>query len=366
MRNTVRNTLPARLGSRPRQDQNCRCVYLNPYILPMYSPYANTGYAPQGGLQHPQPQHVPLFLGPQDQFQQNQQQNQQQFQQPHQQQQQHFNQQQQHQGYSAPYSNLFNDPAAAMAALFAKNSFGSSNQYLQQNLDQLIGNTGNINYYFKVSNLYVLHKLGLILFPYRNKNWVRLSSAEAGNNTDAGSTPSNVTFATPAADVNAPDLYIPLMAFITYILLWAAFQGLKGDFHPQLFGVLASQTLACSVVDILIFKAGLYLLNCSTQSSLWDLISFSGYKYVTIVVLLCWKHLVGGGWLVYYTVVVVLTTSLLVFLMRSLKFLVLPNATSVSSTASNSISNRQRKIRVQFLFVYAVVVQFVIALFMSR
>ena len=157
------------------------------------------------------------------------------------------------------------------------------------------------------------------------------------------------------------------MSFITYILLWAVFQGLKGDFHPQLFGYLASQTLACSFLDILIFKVGLYLLNCSTQSSLWDLISFSGYKYVTIITLLCWKHLIGGSWMVYYGVVVVFTTSLALFLMRSLKFLVLPSANTADGTyKSKSKTSNHRKIRIKYLFVYAFVLKYLIVLFMSR
>ena len=319
----------------------------------MYTPYGNAANMQQQqqqqqfqqqNLQHPQPQH-PSFQQPQQHAQYG-----------------NMGQQPQTQ-QSGPYANFFQDPATSMAAQLAKNSIGSSNQYLQQNFGSIISGTGDLNYYFRVSNSYVFRKILLILFPYRNKNWTRFTAENPGT---SGNT-ANVAFAPPSQDINAPDLYIPLMSFITYILLWAVFQGLKGDFHPQLFGYLASQTLACSFLDILIFKVGLYLLNCSTQSSLWDLISFSGYKYVTIITLLCWKHLIGGSWMVYYGVVVVFTTSLALFLMRSLKFLVLPSAnTAAGSSASNSISSKQRKIRIQFLFVYAVVFQFLIVLFMSR
>lgn len=315
----------------------------------MYTPYGNAANMQQQqfqqqNLQHPQPQH-PSF-------------------QQAQQSQQYGNVGQQAQSQQAgPYANFFQDPATSMAAQLAKNSIGSSNQYLQQNFGSIISGTGDLNYYFRVSNSYVFKKILLILFPYRNKDWTRITAENPGSPGNS----SNVTFAPPNQDINAPDLYIPLMSFITYILLWAVFQGLQGDFHPQLFGYLASQTLACSFLDILIFKVGLYLLNCSTQSSLPDLISFSGYKYVTIITLLCWKHLIGGGWMVYYGVVAIFTTSLSLFLMRSLKFLVLPTAnTPAGNSASNSISSKQRKIRIQFLFVYAVVVQFLIVLFMSK
>lgn len=184
-------------------------------------------------------------------------------------------------------------------------------------------------------------------------------SAEGGNTN--GTTGGSTLYAAATEDVNAPDLYIPLMSFVTYILLWALFLGLRGDFHPEVFGYLASQTLACSFIDIAFFKIGLYLLNCSTNSSLWDLVAFSGYKYVPIILLLCAKQVFASLWVFGFSLAVV--SNLSVFLMRSLKFLVLP----IGAVDSNvTISNSQRRMRVQFLFLYSVVFQFVIVLFMSR
>ncbi|CCE88987.1 Piso0_001782 [Millerozyma farinosa CBS 7064] len=318
----------------------------------MYTPYGNAADAQsrafQQNLQHPQPQHLSFQ---QQQYNINPEQ--------------HAHMRGNVQDTSVPYANFFQDPAAKMATELAKTGLGSSNQYLQQNFGSFIPGTRELHYYFKVSNMYVAKKILLILFPYTNKNWVRTTM---GEDPSMGGTPGAApVFNPPVNDINAPDLYIPLMSYITYILLWASFQGLKGDFHPQLFGYLASQTIACSFLDILVFKIGLYLLNCSTQSSLWDLVSFSGYKYVTIIALLCWKHLVGGGWFIYYAVVFLLTTSLSLFLMRSLRFLVIPSSGALSgNSVSNSISTKQRRIRIQFLFIYAVVVQSVIILYMSR
>lgn len=358
----------------------------------MYNPYASAAEAhpQQNNLQHPRPQHVSSFGSsaqhqqynahgqyqqPQSQqqyqpaeYQQQQQHAQYQYnpnqyaesrQQQYQPQQQQQQPQQQQPGQAGPYSNFLSDPAASMAAQFAKLSFGQSNQYIQQNFGSYMPPAGELKYYFKVSNSYVWRKLALILFPYRHSNWARMTTAET-----AGSSGSGVSYAPPSEDVNAPDLYIPLMSFVTYILLWALFLGLRGDFHPEVFGYLASQTLACLFLDILIFKVGLYLLNCSTQSSFWDLVSFSSYKYVTIIVLLCWKTLFGSLWLVFYSVLFLVVSSLSLFLMRSLKFLVLPYGASDNS--ANTISNGQRRLRIQFLVLYSVVVQFLIVLFMSR
>lgn len=353
----------------------------------MYNPYASAAdpHPQQNNLQHPRPQHVSSF-GSQNQYQQynaqgqyQQPQGQQQYQgdysqqsqysynaqqyqpqqqsqyQPHQQ----PHQQQPQPGLAGPYSNFLSDPAALMAAQFAKLSFGQSNQYIQQNFGSYMPPAGELKYYFRVSNSYVWRKLALILFPYRHSNWARMTTTET-----AGSSGIGVSYAPPLEDVNAPDLYIPLMLFVTYILLWALFLGLRGDFHPEVFGYLASQTLACSFIDILVFKVGLYLLNCSTQSSLWDLVSFSSYKYVTITVLLCWKTLFGDSWLVFYSVMLLSVSSLSLFLMRSLKFMVLPYGASDNS--ANTITSGQRTVRIQFLFLYSVVLQFLIVIFMSR
>lgn len=306
----------------------------------MYNPYSNSEglqnnqqfAANAQNLQHPQPQHAGF--------------------------QQQYEGQQQAQGQQFP--TFLNDPASMLASQFAKNGFNSSNQYIQQNFGHLITGTSiDLKYYFQVSNSYVYKKIFMILLPYANSNWGRLTTSES----DASG--SGIQFAPPSVDVNAPDLYIPVMSFITYILLWAAFQGLNGDFHPQLFGYLASQTLACSILDISIFKVGLYLLNCSTQGSIWDLISFSSYKYVSVIVILCWKHLVGNPWFSYYILMFFLIANLSVFLMRSLKFLVLHNSITGAAT-TNSITTKQRRIRIQFLFVYSVVVQGLLILFMSR
>lgn len=307
----------------------------------MYNPYGNSADAYQqqqqntqqqqqqhmSNLQHPQPIH---HMTPQSQ-QANQ-----------------IPQQAQQQPMGSQF-NFLNDPAAALASQFARTGFEQSNQYIQENFGNI---QGDIKYYFQVSNSYVLKKILLILMPYTHKDWNRIVTKETGPNQ----------FLPPSLDVNAPDLYIPLMSFVTYILLWAAFQGLNGEFHPQLFGYLASQTLAFSILDVVMFKTGLYLLNCP-QSKIYDIVSVSGYKYVSIVVLLCVKHLVGaylGSF--YYLIVLALIASLSIFLMRSLRFLILPQGNAMN----NTINSKQRKIRIQFLFIYSVIIQGLIILYMCK
>lgn len=62
----------------------------------------------------------------------------------------------------------------------------------------------HIKFYFQVDNAYVGKKLALLLFPFAPRDWSLSYSSESEP-------------VPPRLDVNAPDLYIPLMAIVTYI-----------------------------------------------------------------------------------------------------------------------------------------------------
>ncbi|ESW95850.1 hypothetical protein KL918_003407 [Ogataea parapolymorpha] len=245
---------------------------------------------------------------------------------------------------TANINTFFNDPAAQMGLQFSQSAFNASHQYMQQNFGQLVANQ-DIKYYFKVSNQYVLSKLLLILFPFRNKTWTRqLRSTDVSQSVEM--------YATPIEDVNAPDLYIPLMSFVSYVLLWAVFSGINGTFHPQLLGYATTRTLAFYLMDICLIKISFYVLGVNQKNrKLWDLVSYSGYKFISILVLMLIKNLLSSKILI-YTGFLANIFSLGFFLMRSLKYVVLP-----SGLDANSLSSGARRIRTQFLFVYSFVVQ---------
>ena len=78
-----------------------------------------------------------------------------------------------------------------------------------------------LRYYFDVSNSYVASKLRTILFPFIKKDWDRQGA--------------NQGFLTPREDVNAPDLYIPSMAFTTWVLLIGIQAGRQQQYAFSLF-----------------------------------------------------------------------------------------------------------------------------------
>ena len=100
------------------------------------------------------------------------------------------------------------EPAAPTAARRPGRSRGVAQQLLGKVDVAGATNTyvGQLRYYFEVNNAYELRKPAAF-FPWRHTECERQPRPEDG------------TFQPPKFDVNAPDLYVPLMAFTTYVLL---------------------------------------------------------------------------------------------------------------------------------------------------
>ncbi|PHH52402.1 Protein transport protein yif1 [Ceratocystis fimbriata CBS 114723] len=250
------------------------------------------------------------------------------------------------------YGQFMNDPTTQVAAQFGQTAFKHGQEYVEQNINRWF-NFASLKPYFNVTNSYVVNKLFLVLFPWRHKPWSRKQAMGGASGQEAWYLP-------PRDDVNSPDMYIPVMALVTYVLLSTLVAGLRGEFQPEVLGTTASTALVVVIVEILILKLGCYLLGISNQSQLLDLIAYSGYKFVGIIVTIAVAEVVNGGhgtggwigWLVFgYTF---LANSL--FLMRSLKYVLLPE-NNTSGHASVHTSRSKRNQRTQFLFAYSYLVQ---------
>lgn len=145
-----------------------------------------------------------------------------------------------------------------------------------------------LKYYFEVDNKYVLSKLRTVVFSalVPNKKWRR----EVFENTAMDQQQHGATkkFATPIYDENAPDLYIPLMSFVTYIVLCSYIKGTNGKFTPEVLSQVMYSCLGFQFVEVLLVRIGLYFLNVP-NAPLLDLMANTGYKYVG----LCVNMLVG-------------------------------------------------------------------------
>uniref|UniRef100_A0AAV1T621 Protein YIF1 n=1 Tax=Peronospora matthiolae TaxID=2874970 RepID=A0AAV1T621_9STRA len=188
-----------------------------------------------------------------------------------QQQQQHMQRSQQEQ--STDFINQF--PGNPMAGL----AMNSAQDFLQKQSEMYLpgayGIWGSLKYYFTVNNSYVKSRLKILLLPFVHKNWRRM-----GNGNQDESKP--MQHAPPTRDSNAPDLYIPLMGFLTYILIVGYSKGTSNQFSPDVISKDASYCLVMQLVEIGVLAACLYVLNSSI--SFLDLVSFSGYKYIPLVI----------------------------------------------------------------------------------
>lgn len=166
-------------------------------------------------------------------------------------------------------------------------------------------------YYFAVNNSYVANKLKCILFPFMKKNWARELSQE-GNASSVGGVPSK--FATPQYDENAPDLYLPVMAFMTYVLVVGFTKGTANSFTPEVLMEVTTSCLVMQVLEVLLVMAGCYMLR--TSVAFLDLVAYTGYKYLG----LCINMTVGLflGSLPYYLSVLWTGSAMAFFLYKTL------------------------------------------------
>jgi hypothetical protein len=167
-------------------------------------------------------------------------------------------------------------------------------------------------------------------------------------------------------------MYIPTMALVTYILLSTLLAGLRGAFHPELLGYTATLAICVTLLEILIIRTGTFLLAITSSSQLLDLVAYSGYKFVHVIVSLLLSHFVsfigiGGTW-VSWVIFLYCFSANAFFLLRSLRYVLLPDQSGQvgSAAAGYTVAKGQRNRRTQFLFVYSYVVQFGFMVWLSR
>jgi hypothetical protein len=133
-----------------------------------------------------------------------------------------------------------------------------------------------LKYYFAVSTSYVRAKLLVLAFPFRHAQWRRAVSHGSGPD-------GSDVYGTPAEDVNGPDLYIPVMSFLTYILIVSFVMGDAFSFSPDVVAAQAWSSTLALFFEVLFVRLGAYLFASGSLSML-DLTCYAGYKYAHITV----------------------------------------------------------------------------------
>ncbi|XP_060779332.1 protein YIF1B isoform X1 [Neoarius graeffei] len=204
---------------------------------------------------------------------------------------------------------ILSEPMSNFAMAYGSSLASQGKQMMDKNLDRFIP-ISKLKYYFAVDTVYVGKKLGLLVFPYMHENW------EVSYQKD--------TPVAPRFDVNAPDLYIPAMAFITYVLIAGLALGTQNRFSPEILGMQASSALIWLIIEVLAVLLSLYLVTVNTDLTTIDLVAFSGYKYVGMIVGVLAGLLFGKTG--YYLSLFWCCASIFVFMIRTLRLKILSEA----------------------------------------
>ncbi|KAJ0173416.1 hypothetical protein K1T71_010565 [Dendrolimus kikuchii] len=155
-----------------------------------------------------------------------------------------------------------------MALQYGNQLAAQGKEAVQRELGKYVPVT-RLRYYFAVDTRYVMKKLLLIMFPYTHKDWMMKYEQESP--------------VQPRYDINAPDLYIPTMGYVTYVLLAGFMLGLQHRFSPEQIGIQASSALAYIIFEMIMYLVTLYVTNTSTSLKTLDLLAYSGYKYTAMI-----------------------------------------------------------------------------------
>lgn len=143
-------------------------------------------------------------------------------------------------------------------------SLGPAKLFVHSYLPTLIS---SLHFYFDVTHSYILSKISLILLPFLHTDDWNQTLTEQGQPL------------APSRNVQSFDLYIPVMAYITFLLLAGIQAGRIGYFSPEYLGVIGSAGIGCEILDVLMIYAGLYFLDSELPYFI-DILAFAGYKFL--------------------------------------------------------------------------------------
>lgn len=170
---------------------------------------------------------------------------------------------------------------------------GKEAENMRQRID-----SDRVRYYFTVNNFSVFTKMKNIIFPFLKREWTRARISLSSNIGPEGV--DNQIYQPPRDDPNSPDLYLPLVFFITFIILVGVIAGLKNAFKPDVLVMMATFCFSLFIFELFLACGVLYCLSRAPRyepvvprarsgwfSSLLvipflQMVSYLGYKYFVL------------------------------------------------------------------------------------
>eukprot|EP00249_Psilotum_nudum_P007882 c20888_g1_i1 orf=86-937(+) len=203
---------------------------------------------------------------------------------------------------------------------YGERIFGTGREYVQSNISRYLSGH-DAQYYFQVNDQYVKNKLKVILCPFLHRgHWARIAEQVAGG----------LTYKPPRYDINAPDLYIPFMAFGTYVILTGIALGLLGKFSPEALGLQFTKGLFSWAAQVLLIRVSLYALG-SSDAPILDILAYGGYAFIGVSISILARILWSYS---YYLIMPWTSLCMAVFLVKTMKRILFAEARSYDRDSS--------------------------------
>lgn len=193
--------------------------------------------------------------------------------------------------------------------------------------------------YFMVDTKFVLRKLLVIFCPFIHQDW--------STPYDASTQEYN-----PSHSPNAVDLYVPVMSFLTYLLITSISLGYNDRFTPQALSVVFSLCLGVFVLEVAFFFLALFVTGYHSNVSFLSLVAICGYKYTNCCFHLLSKLLPTGP--LNYIFFVYFAVSYVFFSFRTLRWVFLTETQGEDGFYSNTL-NQKSYSRIPVLICIAVI-----------
>ena len=141
---------------------------------------------------------------------------------------------------------------------------------------QIVKNTKFVDYfsleglkpYFDVDNKYVLYKFRYLFIPFLKEKQIN-TSEEIQNKYN----------------IEYFDLYLPLMSFITYVLVVSFISAIKNPevFNPQTLGKILSKDFSLYIMNAMAIKLLMFIF-LKNSLSFMDICSLVGYKFIHMII----------------------------------------------------------------------------------
>jgi len=160
----------------------------------------------------------------------------------------------------------------------------------------------SLRHLFNVGHYFVLRKCLVLLCPFIPDTRANTPSwANGGDSPGPGYNNGGEGSDSLKLEVEEPDLYIPTMSYVTYVLLYGVQRGMKATFKPEVL----SSTFSFAFVLLLLEVAVIYMVLYFVGNPLppMQLAANCGYKYIhaaLMVVVLIMVRLSSASLYLYY------------------------------------------------------------------